>query len=98
MKAVYTLKMKKMGKLTNWFKAKYKIVPTYTSGKKISGYMPLKSSWVGYYVPMAMLQDDGSGRMKQVDAWFTNYADAINFLKHETKIITHEEIFGTKCD
>lgn len=87
-----------MGKLTQWFTEKYKIVPTYTSDRKINGYMPLKKSWIGYYVPMMMLQDNGDGRMKQVDAWFDNYNNALLFLKHETKIITNEEIFGAKCD
>lgn len=84
-----------MNKIKQWFRPRYKIVPTYTADNQINGYMPLEHAFVDY-MRMPMLQMDTDGTFRETDAWFKTYEDALNFLKHETKILNDEEISDTE--
>ena len=86
-----------MSKLSDWFKPKFKIMPTYSAEKMINGYIPIKKNIVGYY-PMTMLQQTENGKYEEVMAIFPNYKNAMDFLKHATKIISYEEISSPKND
>lgn len=86
-----------MKKLIKWFSACYKIVPTYTTDNVINGYVPLKRSF-GLDARMSMLQLGDDGKLHEVDAWFKNYKDALNFLKCDVKIFNNAEISDTKND
>lgn len=79
----------------NIFKAKYKIVPTYSQDNKRNGYIPLSKTIIGW-MPLSMYQLGADGEVKQVEALFKTYEDAMAFVKHETSILSDEEIFSAK--
>lgn len=79
----------------NWFKTEYKIVPTYSKDNKRSGYVPLSRNIIGWW-PLKMYQHDENGNIQEVEAFFKTYEDALTFVKHETTILTDEEISGAK--
>jgi hypothetical protein len=82
-------------KLNNLFKTEYKIVPTYSKDNKRNGYVPLSKSIVGW-LPLKMYQCDENGDKQEVEAFFKTYEDALTFVKHETTILTNEEISSAK--
>lgn len=84
-----------MSKLRNWFKPTYKIVPTYGQDNKVNGYMPMRKAFMGY-IKMPMMRLDNNGNLTEVDAWFSDYQEAVDFLIYVTKTITNEEIFSTE--
>lgn len=80
----------------DWFKTKYKIIPVYKTPSVICGYTVMTKSVIGWApIPMCQQQEDS---IAPVDNIFKTYEDAITFLKHETKILTNEEIYPTTND
>lgn len=77
------------------FKTQYKIVPTYSKDNKRNGYVPM-SKYIFGWLPLKMYQIDEDGHMQEVEAFFKNYEDALSFVKHETTILSDEEILGAK--
>lgn len=78
------------------FKTKYKIIPVYKTPSEICGYTVMTKSIIGWApIPMCQQQKDN---ITPVDNIFKTYEDAITFLKHETKILTNEEIYPAKND
>lgn len=84
-----------MNKLTNWFRTKHKIVPTYSQEHKCNGYVAEHHTIFGW-IPMPMMQYDGQGEPHQVHSYFKTYEDAVAFIKHETTIIEDETVSDTK--
>lgn len=79
----------------NLFKTEYKIVPTYSTDNKCNGYVPLSKSFIGW-MPLRMFQFNAEGKMQEVEAYFKTYEEALTFIKHETSILTDEEILDAK--
>ena len=79
-----------MGFFKEWFKTKYKIVPVYTGEYEIYGYTVLSKTFI-MWSPMRMYYSNGDVPLA-VDNTFKTYADALIFLKHETTIMTDEEV------
>lgn len=79
----------------NFFKTKYKIVPTYSQDNKRNGYIPLAKLIIGW-MPLTMYQLGDDGKIKEIEAFFKTYEDAMAFVKHETSILTDEEILSAK--
>lgn len=77
------------------FQTTYKIVPTYTRDNKCNGYVPKKKTIIGW-MPFQMYQFDEEGNMQEVEAYFKTYQDALTFVKHETTILSDEEISNAK--
>lgn len=80
---------------SNLFKTEYKIVPTYSPNNESNGYVPLSRNIVGW-LPLRMFQFNEDGELKETDAFFKTYEDALSFIKHETTILTDEEILNAK--
>lgn len=80
-----------MGIFKDWFKTKYKIVPVYNAKNAICGYTVVSKNIIGW-LPLPMFQSDDEGNVDSTDSIFKTYEDAITFLKHETTILTDEEI------
>ena len=80
-----------MSFIKNWLQAKYKIVPVYSIGKKISGYTVLCKDCLGW-LPMKMYEKEDSNVLASIDCFFTSYDDALSFLKHNITILTNEKI------
>lgn len=80
-----------MSFIKDWLKAKYKIVPVYTTGSKIIGYTVLHKDCLGW-LPMKMYEQGESEMLSSVDCMFSSYDDALSFLKHNTTILTNEKI------
>lgn len=77
------------------FKTEYKIIPTYSADNKRNGYMPLSRNIIGWF-PLKMYQFDENAELQEVEAFFKTYEDALAFVKHETTILTDEEILDAK--
>lgn len=74
----------------DWMKTKYKIVPVYNPKSEICGYTVLFHNIISW-LPVKMylhVEDD----FILTDNVFATYDEAMTFLKHETTIITDEEI------
>lgn len=78
-----------------WFKTEYKIVPTYSKDNKCNGYVPLSRNIIGW-LPLRMYQYDEENNLQEVNAFFKTYEAALTFVKHETTILTDEEISNAK--
>ena len=85
-----------MSFIKEWFKAKYKIVPVYTEKNEICGYTVLAKDMIGW-VPLQSFHVSESG-FAPTNNFCNTYEDALAFLKHETTILTDEEISDTKRD
>lgn len=83
-----------MSFIKNWFKTKYKIVPVYTQKNEICGYTVLSKNVVGW-MPLQSYHVSDLG-FAPTDNFFSTYEDALTFLKHETIILTDEEISNTQ--
>lgn len=84
-----------MSSLKKLFKTEYKIVPTFDVDNNCNGYVPLSRSIFGWF-PLRMYQTDNDGKLDTTDAFFRTYEDALSFVKHETQILTDEEISSAK--
>ncbi len=80
---------------SNLFKTEYKIVPTFSVDNKKNGFVPLAKSFIGWY-PLRMYQFNKDGLLQEVNAFFKTYEEALTFVKHETAILTDEEILDAK--